>query len=232
MSQRYHQLLLLTLLFVLLEALLIVFLDPMISNLLWSLDKYHPEIVDIFQSFTDLGKSQWYLWPAAAGVLFCALAIRRKSLARQTREKLRRAGEFLLYLFVCVAASGILTDILKPIIGRSRPVEWQQDGFYEFHPLTFAARWNSMPSGHAATAFTLGFVLAEYFPRAHIPIFVLAVILALSRVIVNAHFLSDVLAGGLVAYLTVAGAGRLKKHNGICHINHSIFPIDGARRLR
>lgn len=210
-------------LFLCLEAVLIVYVDQPVSECLRRID---PKITDFFRAWTDLGKSKWYLWPSGLGVVLCAIAVRQKSLRKNLRERYSKAGEFLLSLFLAIAISGILTDILKPLIGRARPVELEQDGLYEFHPLSFTARWNSMPSGHATTAVALALILASSYPRLRIPAFAYASTLALSRVMVNAHYVSDVLAGVAVAFLTVQALLRLRNHNGICHINHRIFPID------
>src|SRR5262249_35796904 len=87
-----------------------------------------------FQSWTDLGKSKWYLWPSGIGAIICSLLVRQKSLAQRVRKRAAQIGDFLLFLFLCVAVSGIVTDIIKPILGRARPVELQDHNAYGFSP--------------------------------------------------------------------------------------------------
>jgi undecaprenyl-diphosphatase len=215
-----------------LEAILVTFIDRPVSAYLRDVDAQHSAWIDFFRAWTDYGKSKWYLWPAALGIGVCALAVRQKSLKKKLRGKFRRAGEFFLFLFVCGAAAGIVTDVIKPILGRARPVELGEAGLYGFHPWTFAARWNSMPSGHATAAFAFAFVVVEFFPRLRIPVFILAIALAASRVMVNAHYVSDILAGVLVAWLTFRALQVFIKVNGIFHRVESIFPIDGPRNPR
>lgn len=218
--------------FLLLEALLIAFIDRPVSEALRNVDAQHPAIIDFFRAWTDYAKSKWYLWPSALGLLICAVAMRLPSLKKKLRQKFRQAGEFLVFLFVCVALSGIVTDIIKPILGRARPVELAREGLYGFHPLTFDARWNSFPSGHAASAFAFAFAVTEFFPRLRTPVFILAAAFGLSRVMVNAHYVADVLAGAAVAGLVFLALRRLWRHNGIFHMVNSIFPIDGRKRAR
>ena len=43
---------------------------------------------------------------------------------------------------------------------------------------------------------------------------------------VNAHFLSDTIAGALVGALTVYGFQKFFNHDGTDHIKQCIFPID------
>ena len=53
----------------------------------------------------------------------------------------------------------------------------------------------SFPSGHSTTAFALALSLGSFYPEILLPLLVLAANVAISRVIVGMHFLSDVLAG-------------------------------------
>ncbi len=212
--------------------MLIGFVDRPLSEYLHNLDQRDQSLIDVFRVYTDFGKSKWYLWPSAIGALICAIGVRLKSFSPKTRKRFYQAGEFLLFLFVCVALAGIITDIIKPILGRGRPVELTQEGFYAFHPISLAARWNSMPSGHATAAVTVALVIARRFRRLCIPAFVFGFVMALSRIMVNAHYLSDVIAGGVVGFLTIKLILWLKTHSGICHIEKRIFPIDGRTTLR
>jgi undecaprenyl-diphosphatase len=52
-----------------------------------------------------------------------------------------------------------------------------------------------MPSGHALTAFAAATVLSAIAPWLRVPLFGLAGTIALSRVYLGVHYLSDVLVG-------------------------------------
>jgi undecaprenyl-diphosphatase len=69
----------------------------------------------------------------------------------------------------------------------------------------------SFPSGHATVAFACATVLALAVPRLALPLYVLAALVAFSRVYVGVHYPLDVLAGavlGVALALLVRGIGR------------------------
>lgn len=53
----------------------------------------------------------------------------------------------------------------------------------------------SFPSGHTMTAFSIALVVSYFYPALKGPLFFLAVSIAVSRIVLGMHFLSDVLAG-------------------------------------
>ncbi len=60
---------------------------------------------------------------------------------------------------------------------------------------THGSSWGSFPSAHTAAAFALSTGLAWFYPRARVLFFTLACITAGERVLHDAHYLSDVIAG-------------------------------------
>lgn len=208
-------------------VVLIVFVDKPLSQELRVIEAQYPALIDFFRDSTDLGKSKWYLWPSGIGVIALSLCLHLNMFSKRLRTKLKAVGEKLFFFFICVAASGILTDVLKRLFGRTRPVKLDQEGIYGFFPLSFGeARFHSMPSGHATTGFALAFALAVLFPRGRWLFIALGIFLAISRVMVNAHFLSDILGGCLIAYLTVKAIRPPNAYNGMYPAYDSIFPID------
>jgi undecaprenyl-diphosphatase len=53
----------------------------------------------------------------------------------------------------------------------------------------------SFPSGHTMTAFSIALVVSYFYPSLEGPLLFLALSIAMSRVVLGMHFLSDVLAG-------------------------------------
>ena len=97
--------------------------------------------------------------------------------------------------FLFVAAAALLTNLvvsgLKQAVGRDRPPAVILDP----KPLMEVPTTSSFPSGHAATSFACALVLSRFAPRLTIPLFVLAGLIAFSRVYVGVHYPFDVLAG-------------------------------------
>jgi undecaprenyl-diphosphatase len=178
-------------LFLALEAALIAWVDRPLSLWLRELDAQHRAVVDIFRGYTNYAKAEWYLVPSGvAGLILWAMGR-------------RHAARLCGYFFASVAVAGLVTSLLKCLIGRARPVQLDQFGLYEFRPWNWTeARWHSLPSGEATTAFAVAAALIVLFPRWRIPLWIFAVVMAAARVMVNAHFLSDIVAGAAVGALT------------------------------
>ena len=102
------------------------------------------------------------------------------------------------------AAVGIAVFLrLKKATGRKRP------GTFEPHcwATLLPPDQFSFPSGHTITAFAVAVSLSMFYPSLAIGLLFCAVSVALSRILLGMHFLSDVLAGAcigaLLAYLSV-----------------------------
>lgn len=87
-----------------------------------------------------------------------------------------------------------LNQGVKRIFRRSRPTVAGDDRFTVRRPLT-----SSFPSGHSSSAFFAAVILSGWLTAPYIvATFVLAVIIATSRVAVRIHHVSDVVAGAAV----------------------------------
>lgn len=117
------------------------------------------------------------------------------------RDRLR--ANQALFVFAAVAVSGVLADLLKVLLGRARPKLLFHDNVYGFAFLHLRSEMQSFPSGHATTAAALAVALAILFPRYRVAFLIIGLLLAATRVIVAAHFLSDVLFSLVLGSLTV-----------------------------
>jgi membrane-associated phospholipid phosphatase len=208
--------------FIAFEALLFFFADRPLAEYVYRLSASRPDVIDFFRNLTDLGKSSWYLWPCGFATLFCGFISRGKDVPPRWRRLCAYTGVRALFLFMTIALSGIVADIIKPIAGRLRPILWLRDQAYGFAPFHTDSLWNSFPSGHTTTAFALAFSLSTLYPRGRILWFAYALLLASSRVMVDAHYLSDVCAGAALGWLTV----HLFMAHGMIQVWKVIFPID------
>jgi membrane-associated phospholipid phosphatase len=159
-------------------------------------------LVAPLQVFTDFGKSGWFLWPL--GLLLLAIAaLDRPELAQATRLVLAALVARLGFVFLAIAAPGLFVTTIKRLIGRARPMV-EGNHAIVFHPFAWNVEYASFPSGHATTAFTVVFAIGALWPAGRPLLWIYALAIAFSRVALNAHHPSDVLAGAVVAWIGVA----------------------------
>jgi membrane-associated phospholipid phosphatase len=107
----------------------------------------------------------------------------------------------LAFIASLTLGSAILHAI-KLILGRRRPRDDMEMGLYGFMPFAFNLDYNSFPSGHALTISCVAVIFTCVWPMLWPLWFAIAAILAVTRALLTAHFLSDVLIGagiGLIA---------------------------------
>jgi membrane-associated phospholipid phosphatase len=170
-----------------------------------------------FRFMTDFGKSEWLLVPS--GVFGLALLCANWNRAsREVAAAWVELGELVGFFFFTVAGAGIATDIVKWILGRSRPVRFAKDGILGFHPISFDYAHVSFPSGHATTVAAALTASALIFRRRPVLVGVvalLAVIISVSRVAVRAHYPSDVIGGVFVGVAFTVGYAYALGRNGV-----------------
>jgi len=175
-------------------------------------------IVWFFDQITDFGKSGWFLWPL--GILFLALAA-LPTLPRLPQRVLTAVMLRVGFLFVAIGVPGLFVNVVKHIFGRARPgVGGSLDPFL-FSPFSWSAAYAGLPSGHAATAFSVLVAIGTLWPRGRTLLWVYALLIAASRVAVTAHYPSDVLAGALVG---VVGALLVRRWFALRGLGFSIAP--------
>ena len=112
-------------------------------------------------------------------------------------------------LLAWTLGSGVL-HVIKLVLGRGRPRDDMEMGLYGFMPLAFNPAYNSFPSGHALTICCVAVIFTCVWPLWWPVWFAVAALLAVTRALLTAHFLSDVLIGagiGLIAAREVLQLG-------------------------
>ena len=150
----------------------------------------------------------------SAVILLACLAVSPAGLPRRIRAGLVEIGYAAAFAFVSVAGSGLAASLIKNALGRTRPEHLSGSDVFELHPFAFTAKHAAFPSGHSTTAGATAMVLALLFPRLRLPILAAGVLVAGSRILLEAHFPADVVAGfGFGAAFTLAVARALARRD-------------------
>ncbi len=170
----------------------IALIDPLL--------RHHPGITDgsfadrLLNALTSFGEGVEMLVGSAL-LLVAVASVDPARVTRTTRAGLAQLAATAGFAFVSVAGSGLLASLLKNAYGRARPEHLSGDAVFQLHALAFRAKFASFPSGHSTTAGATAVVLALLFPRHAKLILALGFGVALTRILLEAHFPADVLAG-------------------------------------
>lgn len=135
--------------------------------------------------FGDLYGGIWSAWLLPVSIIITSKATDESN--RKMLEKLEFAASTLI-------ANGVTTIILKELIGRERPNSSSN---------------RSMPSGHTSHSFAVAAVVNElYGHKVGTAAYLIAGLVAISRINDNDHYLSDVIVGAGLGTLIGRGFAR------------------------
>lgn len=162
---------------------------------------------------THLAKAHWWLVPAALIAVGGSAAM---LLLEIRNSRMTGLVAYSWVFLVAVGGVGACSSLLKYLIGRARPVHFHELGLLYLDPLPFKseagfslnASFASFPSGHATTIAAACTMIAMRWPHLGLAALALALWLAATRVIVGAHYPSDVLAGLLLGSFGVILVGK------------------------
>ena len=192
-------------------------------------------IISVFREITEFGKSGWFLWPL--GILFLVLAALPPMLPPFSQRVLAATMVRVGFLFTAIALPSLFVTIVKRLIGRARPFVGGSLDPLLFDPFAWVPAYAGMPSGHATTAFAVLVAFGTLWPRARTILLVYAVLVAISRPMVIAHYPSDVIAGALVG---IAGAMMVRRYFAERRLGFGVgpdgqihqFPGPSIRRIK
>jgi membrane-associated phospholipid phosphatase len=157
-------------------------------------------MIVMFEYVTVFGKSVWFLLPIVVALALIA-CLATAPLARMSRGVLAALAVRLGFLFLAIGLPGLIFTIAKRLVGRARPFVEGSAGPLVYRPLGWNVEYSSLPSGHAVDAFAAAMAIGTLWPRTRPVMWTYAVVIAASRVVLTAHFPSDVMVGGLVGML-------------------------------
>lgn len=173
----------------------VFFWDQKIANIFAK-----PEMFKIWRmarDITDIGLGEYYIGP----ILIFLLVAQAMIYFKVQIKNLLLYRYYAMTAFLGFLITGIILQLGKHIFGRQRPHISEINDASVFHFFTTNWDFHSFPSGHTQVLFTAAVMIAAIdFKRRYFYIG-LALMLSLTRVLVYAHFLSDVLMGSVLAII-------------------------------
>jgi undecaprenyl-diphosphatase len=176
------------------ESMLAKFIDYDKSFYLWCNQfQQNPEALTLFRFISKTGDGLMYAFLGVIALLF---------------------SPELGSLFLITGLTAYIIEIpsfivLKKLIKRDRPFVHIAQAQKALQP----ADKFSLPSGHSAAAFLMASLIAVYYPLYADIALCWATLIALSRVLLGVHYLSDIIAGAVLGvsctYLAIAIVSKL-----------------------
>ena len=155
------------------------------TDLFLEINGFHSELFDtLFKGTTYIGDG---ITMIAFGLILCAFSFR-----------------YGLLTLIAYAYTSVAAQVLKYIFHSPRPLRFFNDLHQPIRTIKGYPiyEWNSFPSGHSVSAFSLAVVIAWLLPQKHkkfawlvLPV---AILTAFSRVYLAQHFFQDVVAGAIL----------------------------------
>jgi len=145
--------------------------------------RFYKRTEPLWRIFRDLGEP--YMTVLIAVIVWIYMQPRVKS---------------VLLLIAATCSTGVLSWLIRATAGRYRPINI--DGVNQWH--AFRGFWEtrdlSWPSGHATLAFATAAALTYLSPRGKWLFLFIAAGCALARVVMQAHFYSDIILGSALGW--------------------------------
>ena len=171
---------------------------------IWINSTASPALTQLAEVISIMGIPTIYFVPAAVAFLYYG-----------PEKKHRLNRNRALFVLLNSTSAGLWADMVKYLVGRSRPHLFLEHSIYGVHPLSNSWDFNSFPSDHAAVATAMAATFWVLAPTYWPTYLLLAVIVCGCRILVGAHYLSDVLAGSLIGILAMLAFRALFLQQGM-----------------
>ncbi|HKX64955.1 MAG TPA: phosphatase PAP2 family protein [Rhizomicrobium sp.] len=171
-------------------GLLALTIDRWLAHFIY--DHVSAPVHKALDSITHYAKAGHWL---AAAILALIVAAGMRYYGVLAEEATQLVNYSLAFIASLTMGSAVL-HLIKLVLGRRRPRDDMEMGLYGFTPLAFNSDYNSFPSGHALTICCVAVIFTCVWPNWWPVWFSIAALLGVTRALLTAHFLSDVLIGG------------------------------------
>ena len=183
----------------------------------------------LWRDITKAGDSKFYI-PAAILLLVAGRTLMLWTAPKPIAQWYANLARLGLYALASFATAGLIVHVIKRLLGRVRPKHLLSDNEYGLTYLTSDWTYNSFPSGHSQTIFVFATILTLFAPRYWWLFMSGGMVIALSRVIINAHFLSDILFGSFIG-IVVALIVKRRWFDDINRVQYAPSHYSGAKQV-
>jgi membrane-associated phospholipid phosphatase len=155
---------------------------------------------DFADEITNYGRSSTFLYPFGF-VLLALAAVLSPWLTKMSQGVVAALAGRFGFLFVAIGLPSLFATIIKRLIGRARPYVGSHDDPFTYMPFIWKPEYASMPSGHATTAAAAAIAIGAVWPRMRPVMWVYALVILASRILIFVHHPSDVLGGAVVGVI-------------------------------
>lgn len=155
---------------------------------------------DFADEITNYGRSSTFLYPFGMVLLALAAAL-SPWLTKISQGVLAALAVRFGFLFVAIGLPSLFATVIKRLIGRARPYVGGHDDPFAYMPFIWKPEYASMPSGHATTAAAAAVAIGAVWPRVRAVMWIYALVIMASRILIFVHHPSDVLGGAVVGVI-------------------------------
>ena len=177
----------------------LILIDYSITNFIFNFP--HNLVLNSFFGFFSIKGMSFLIW---LGIFLYLVFIEEK-----------KHKEFIIFFFTSLLISSLLANmVIKNIIKRPRPfyqVQSYKIPNYELRITNYPSDF-SFPSGHATTSFAAATILAYFDKKRKKLFYLIATLIAFSRVYLGYHYFFDVIGGAILGLLISKLILRLKSN--------------------
>ncbi len=162
-----------------------------IKTALWMNAHINGQSFQVIEKITQIADGTWYY--IGFFLLFCLCKLFNKN----------KLANICLFIFLSLVLSGMLCEAMKILFGRCRPDLYINNNLYGLKFFEFRAPMQSFPSGHTVNITALMIACSFIMPRYWLGFSSVFVLLGLSRIALDQHFLSDVIFGMFLSIVMV-----------------------------